>query len=87
MLQTPGVGVQCGASLLQEEMKSELVRFGDRLGGDGVIPSVASQNRNGREGEVERESARACVSVIVTSSDPPSARPRGAAGGGRGEWG
>lgn len=63
--------------------ESELVRFGDRLGGDGdgVIPSVTSQNRNRREGELERESARACVSVIVTSSDPPSARPRGAAGG------
>lgn len=65
--------------------ESEFVRFGDRLGrgaeAEGVIPNVASQNRNGREGEVERESARACVSVIVTSSDPPSARPRGAAGG------
>lgn len=69
--------------------ESELVRFGDRLGrgAEGVIPSVASQNRNGREGEVERESARACVSVIVTSLDPPSARPRGAAGGEGGESG
>ncbi len=47
-----------------------------RLGGaDGVIPSVASQNRKAREGEGERESARACVSVIVTSTDPPARVP------------
>lgn len=63
MLQTPGVGVQCIASLLQEEMKVSLSASAGG-GADEVIPSVASQNRKAREGEGERESARVCVSVM-----------------------
>lgn len=68
--------------------ESELVRFGWGFatgsgGADGVIPSVASQNRKAREGEEVRENLRVCVSVIVTSSDPPARVPVER----RGEWG
>ncbi len=49
-------------------------------GANGVIPSVASQNRKARAGEGERICARVCPCDCDVNGSP-SARPRGAAGG------
>lgn len=76
-----------------ERYDSELVRFvwgfATGWGETGLfLATLPRIEKREREKEVKRESARACVSVIVTSSDPPARVPvelqRGGGGGGSG---